>query len=322
MNAKKCCILYNQPDENASADELDVLDQVEYVEKHLHQIGIKTFRKGITSDFMAEIAELVTDKPCFVFNLVESIINKGELCYFIPALLNVYSIPYTGNPVEAIFATTSKAFTARVLNQAGINTPECFPPSQSAVLIPGNKYIIKPVWEDGSLGITSDSVFTFTTDIIDKLKKYDDIHWLIQDFIDGRIQHKCYFGEHGPEVMPAAEMVFHDSWNDKPKIVDFKAKWEYGSFEYENTIREFPGDNLDKELEEQINYIALRCWKIFGLNGYSRIDMRIDKNNIPYVIEVNANPCLSPDSGFVAATKAKGLEFSEVVRRIIGNLNN
>jgi len=323
MNTKKCCILYNQPHENALSDELDVLDQVEYVEKHLHQIGIKTFRKGITSDFMAEIAELAADKPGFVFNLVESIINKGELCYFIPALLNVYSIPYTGNPVEAIFVTTSKAFTARALKQAGINNPGGFPPSQSAALTPGNRYIIKPVWEDGSLGITSESVFTFTPEIADKLKKYDDTHWLIQDFIDGReFNISIISGEHGPEVMPAAEMVFHDSWDDKPKIVDFKAKWEEGSFEFENTRRHFPGNELDPGLGKRINDIALKCWKIFGLKGYARVDMRVDKNDIPYVIEVNANPCLSPDSGLAAATRAAGLHFSEVVRRIINDLNN
>jgi len=62
---------------------------------------------------MKEIAELTGDRPDFVFNLVESITNKGELCYFIPALLNVNSIPYTGNPVEAMFITTSKALTAK-----------------------------------------------------------------------------------------------------------------------------------------------------------------------------------------------------------------
>ena len=61
-------------------DELDVLDQVEYIEKNLNEIGIETYRKGITSDFMNEVAILAGEKPDFVFNLVESINNKGELC--------------------------------------------------------------------------------------------------------------------------------------------------------------------------------------------------------------------------------------------------
>ena len=77
MTGKGCCILFNQPRDGALPDELDVLDQVEFVETNLNKIGIKTFRKGITSDFMNEIELLAKEKPDFVFNLVESIINKG-----------------------------------------------------------------------------------------------------------------------------------------------------------------------------------------------------------------------------------------------------
>ena len=305
------------------ADEMDVLDQVEYVETSLNEIGIETYRKGITADFMREISELAGDRPDFVFNLVESINNKGELCYFIPALLNVHSIPYTGNPVEAMFVTTSKAFTVKTLKQAGINNPGGFTPSQYHQLTAGNKYIIKPVWEDGSLGITGESVFTYTPDIAEKLKKYDDTHWLIQDYIDGReFNISILAGENGPEVMPPAEMVFHNSWDDKPKIVDFRAKWEEGTFEYDNTIRDFPGDKLDPALKKRLDEIAIKCWKIFDLKGYARVDLRVDKNNVPYVIEVNANPCMSPDSGLVAATKAAGMTFTDVLRRIINDLNN
>jgi D-alanine-D-alanine ligase len=323
MNSRRCCILYNRPRENALPDELDVLDQVEYVEKNLQKIGIETYRLGITADFMKEIESLTENKPDFVFNLVESISNKGELCYFIPALLNVCSIPYSGNPVEPMFITTSKALTGKTLEKAGITCPGFFSPSQCDQLIPGKKYIIKPVWEDGSMGITGDSVFTFTHDWKKKLESFGGTHWLIQDYIDGReFNISILAGETGPDVMPLAEIVFNNDWDDKPKIVDFRAKWEKDTFEFANTIREFPGDNMNTLLKERIIQTALRCWHVFGLKGYARIDMRIDKNDIPYVIEVNANPCISPDSGLVAATKAAGLTFTDVLQRIINDLNN
>ena len=60
---------------------------------------------------------------------------------------------------------------------------------------------------------------------------------------------------------------------------------------------------------------------MFGLKGYARVDMRVDKSGIPYVVEINANPCLSPDSGVVAAVEQAGLDFSEAVNRIINDLN-
>jgi D-alanine-D-alanine ligase len=211
MIRKKCCILYNQPREGALPDELDVLDQVEYVGKHLEEIGIDTYRKGITTEFMSEIPSLIDNKPDFVFNLVESINNKGELCYFVPALLNMYSIPYTGNPLEAMFITTSKALTNKILRNYGINNPGGFTPSEYKQLKPGNRYIIKPVWEDGSLGITSDSVFSYEPGYEKKFKGYDDAHWLIEDFIDGReFNISVMKGKNGPEVLPPAEMTFNN----------------------------------------------------------------------------------------------------------------
>ena len=100
MGNRRCCILFNKPGEGALADELDVLEQVDFVEKNLREIGIETYRRSISSDFMMEVSQLIGEKPDFVFNLVESINNKGELNYFVPALLNLNSIAYSGNPLE------------------------------------------------------------------------------------------------------------------------------------------------------------------------------------------------------------------------------
>jgi D-alanine-D-alanine ligase len=324
MKKRRCCILFNQPREGALADELDVLDQVEFIEKHLKELDIDVYRKGITSLFMKEIEELSAEKPDFVFNLVESINNKGELSYFIPALLNLNGIPYSGNSLEAIFTTTSKVLTSRILRTAGVSNPKAFSPSQHHLLIPGNKYIVKPVWEDGSLGITEESVFIFNNNgVAERLKALDDTHWFIEDFVDGReFNISVLAGEKGPQIMPPAEIVFKNYTGNKPKIVDFKAKWEMESFEYLNTVREFPGIDLNPVLKEKLMSTALKCWHLFGLKGYARVDMRTDENENPFVIEINANPCISPDGGFVAATKEAGLQFNEVLHRIISDLNN
>jgi D-alanine-D-alanine ligase len=323
MIKKTCCILYNQPLDGALPDELDVLDQVEYVEKNLLELGIHTYRKGITADFMNEIASLANNKPDFVFNLVESINNKGELCYFVPALLNMYSISYSGNPLEAMFTTTSKALMSKILRNAGIKNPGSYFPSQYKLLKPGNRYIVKPIWEDGSLGITENSVFICEPGAEKKLEGLDDAHWFIEDYIDGReFNVSILSGENGPEVLPPAEMLFNNYNGDKPKIVDFKAKWEADSFEYVNTVRRFPGKDLNPVLIEKIKSTALQCWHVFGLKGYARVDIRIDNSDTPYVIEVNANPCMSPDSGLVAATEEAKFLFTDVLKRIINDLND
>lgn len=322
MKKKRCCIIYNRPGATALADELDVLDQVEYVAENLKLLGVESYLRDIGPAFMDEISAIAADRPDFVFNLVESIDNKGELNYFIPAILNMYSIPYSGNPLEAMFLTTSKALMGNMLQKEGIRTPLSFPPSACKMLKEGSTYIIKPVWEDGSLGITGESVFTMGPESASRIREYDDSHWIIQEYIEGReFNISIIAGAEGPMVLPPAEMVFHNHWGDRPRIVDFKAKWDESSFEYENTIREFPGDRLDATLAGEIKDMVLNCWHLFGLRGYARVDMRIDRFNVPFVIEVNANPCLSPDSGLVAAITEAGMSFTDVLERIINDLN-
>jgi len=72
---------------------------------------------------------------------------------------------------------------------------------------------------------------------------------------------------------------------------------------------------------EKIDETALKCWNVFGLRGYARVDLRVDQAGNPLVIEVNANPCISPDSGLVAATIEAGIPMTEVISRIISDLN-
>jgi D-alanine-D-alanine ligase len=320
---KSCTILYNEPKAGALADELDVLDQVEFIEKHLKYLGIKTSRRGITNKFMEEIASVANEKPDFAFNLVESINNKGEISYFIPALLSLYNVPYTGNPHDAIFATSSKTLASKTMKRAGIINPGYYLPSQYKHLLPGKKYIVKPIWEDGSMGITANSVFECKPGYEKRFSELDDSHWFIEEFIDGReFNISILAGNKGPEVLPPAEILFLGYDENRPKIVDFKAKWETDSFEYSNTVRNFPGNELDKKLSENLINTAIACWNLFRLKGYARIDTRVDSDNNVNVIEINANPCIAPDGGFVAATEEAGYNFKNVVERIIADLNN
>jgi D-alanine-D-alanine ligase len=208
------------------------------------------------------------------------------------------------------------------MKNAGIRNPGYYSPSQYKDLIPGRKYIVKPIWEDGSLGITEESVFECKPGFEKKVSGLDDSHWFVEDFIDGReFNMSILAGKDGPEVMPLAEIVFVNYGKNKPRIIDFKAKWEMDSFEYVNTVREFPGNQINPDLEKKLKEAAISCWNLFGLKGYARVDARTDSDDNVYVIEINANPCISPDGGFVAATKEAGYPFSVVLNRIINDLN-
>ena len=70
---------------------------------------------------------------------------------------------------------------------------------------------------------------------------------------------------------------------------------------------------------EQLRDLSKRCWSLFQLRGYARVDFRVDEAGQPWVLEVNTNPCISKQAGFLAAAAQAGLKQSDVVDRILAD---
>ena len=322
MRNKKVVILYNKLSENPQPDELDVLSQVELVEENLLELGYEICKVQFSFNIEETIKQLKEIAPRFVFNLVESIDNKGELCHIAPAILNCLQIPYSGVPMEGMFVTTNKLLTKQILKSNGIPTADWMKLNETEKINPSLRYILKPIYEDGSLGLEFENVF-YGNDktYIEKLKLSDGNKFFIEEYIDGReFNISVLGGKSGPEVLPHAEMQFFNFPEGKPKIMCYSAKWVEDTFEHDQTRRTFSISEDDKGLINKLTYICLQCWKVFDLRGYARIDFRVDKDNNPYVLEVNANPCLSPGSGLYAASEQKGYSFKQVVERVIEDI--
>ncbi|MBU1397503.1 MAG: D-alanine--D-alanine ligase, partial [Proteobacteria bacterium] len=121
----------------------------------------------------------------------------------------------------------------------------------------------------------------------------------------------------GVEILPPAEILFVGYPSGKLKIVDYRAKWKPKSFEYLHTDRTFNFGPEDEHIIKSLKTTAAECWNLFGLKGYARVDFRVDGSGKPWVLEINANPCLSSDGGFAVASALVGLDFPMVVKRII-----
>jgi D-alanine-D-alanine ligase len=102
-------------------------------------------------------------------------------------------------------------------------------------------------------------------------------------------------------------------------LLDYRAKWVEDSFEYNNTVRTMDFSDEDEEIIADLQEIAKRCWKLFDLRGYARVDFRVDKSGNPWVLEINANPCLSLEAGFVAAVEKAALKYHEAIELIIND---
>jgi D-alanine-D-alanine ligase len=142
--------------------------------------------------------------------------------------------------------------------------------------------------------------------------------WFAERFVEGReFNLSVLDGPDGGVVLPAAELIFTDFPEDKPRIVGYAAKWDEDSFEYRNTTRSFDAAPVDAPLLAELALMARRCWDVFALRGWARVDFRVDRAGRPWILEVNANPCLSPDAGFAAAVGRAGLTFAGAVQRIL-----
>jgi D-alanine-D-alanine ligase len=324
MSGQKIAIMYGRVDASAPADEKDVLVEVDAVRGALRKLGYPTIDVPVSLDLGVTAAVLKAAGPVVAFNLAETIDGKGSLIHLTPSLLDALRIPYTGAPCEAIVLTSHKLLGKKSLAAAGISTP----PWATAVgardggLTFPPPWIVKSVWEHASIGMEDTSVAVSPEALrteLDRRAAREGIDSLfVEGFVDGREFNLALItGEDGPQNLPPAEIEFVGYPEGKPRMVGYRAKWDEGSFEYGGTPRRFDFPPSDAPLLQELARLSRECWKLFELRGYARVYFRVDPSGRPWVLEVNTNPCISPDAGFMAAAGRAGLTLEDVVGRIV-----
>ncbi|MBN2012257.1 D-alanine--D-alanine ligase [candidate division KSB1 bacterium] len=319
----KVAITHGYVPPDAPEDEQDVLEEARAVSDTLLRLGHNPATLPLFLDTQKMIADIGDIRPDVIFNLVESLDGKGRYLYIAPTIFDYLNIPYTGAHTDAIYTTSNKLLAKQCLKSAGIPTAHWL---TTAMLSNGFKsvdapYIIKSVWEHASIGLSAASIIHNTNQLPAALEKANGDGtgvWFAEKFIDGReFNLSVLGGPDGPTVLPPAEMTFLNFPEGKPRIVDYEAKWDESSAAYQQTVRTFDFPASDRQLLDQLCDISLQCWQLFELRGYARVDFRVDVDNYPFVLEVNVNPCISPDAGFYAACQRGGLDYEQVIERII-----
>jgi D-alanine-D-alanine ligase len=308
-------ILHSPLAAGAGPDELDVLEQATFFRNGLSALGYRVE----TAPFRLE----GFGNPDLVVNLVETLAGSGRLVHVGPALFEAMHLSFTGCSSEAIYQTSNKLVSKKILREHGISTPEyiLWDELSDGKEVPHIPFLVKSIWEHASFGMDESRKLLFTgrqelTEGFSAMNG-DPAGFFAEEYIDGReFNLSVIGGQEGPIVLPPAEIRFRFP-EGKPKIVGYRAKWEESSFEYQHTVRSFSFSGADEPLLDRMKEISLYCWKIFKLKGYARVDFRVDASGRPFVLEINANPCISADSGFVAACLEGGLTPTGIVRRII-----
>ncbi len=334
----KIAILYNDPPETASTADQDVLMQRDAVAAALQRLGHQVSHLACSLDLSAIKARLDADRPDLVFNLVESLGGTDHLMPAATLLLDAMRVPYTGASTRCILSSSDKLFTKHLLWQAGIPTPGWFTTPcgwngdrrQTHGHAPDAPWrvIIKAIWEHASFHLDDASVVALADEtpkrelatLLQSREEATGRAYFAETFIDGReFNLSILAGETGPQVLPPAEIDFAAFPAGKPRIVSYAAKWEEASFEYQHTPRRFEFSRGDRPLLSELERLAIACWHTCALRGYARVDFRVDDANQPWVLEVNANPCLALDAGFSAAVERAGVGYDAAISRIVLN---
>ena len=323
----KVTVLYNETDILPHSDSSALLT-VDGAQEDALIIQSALQEAGYVSDIFnlskTSAKDLPSVKSDLFFNLCDGIGNLPHTEEKVPEMLDRYKLFYTGADKNAIIVTTNKILAKKIFQAHGIPTPNFLFFNTGDVKDSGNlrfPLIVKPSSQDCSIGLQSTSVVYNLTDLKKEVAKNWETYKepvLVEEFIDHRELNLTVLGN-GDDllVLPISEIIFGKSFDSgqKPKIIDFDAKWIENTDSYKDTNGVCPAD-IPQELEEKIKEYAKTTYRAVGARDYARMDIRLDKNLNPYFLEVNVNPDLYPGMGASRAAKTHGWTYSEFIGKI------
>ncbi len=316
-------LVHNEPIAEGQANwesSADVMAQVEAIETSLLDLGYQAVRIPFTRDLGRFIRDTEKAAMTMAFNLCEAVDDNPRLAGHPAAVMELLNIPFSGSPAAALMVTTDKHLMKLALTAGGLKTPGAFLFSgEEVVTFSPLRFpvILKPQYQDASIGIDQESVVTDPSILVKTLHQIYKTYGptIVEEFIEGREFNVSLLGSSTPEVMPVAEIDFSGLPDNLFKLVGYRAKWEPDSIEYLQTRRTFP--ELPDTVAREIAAASIQCYQLFGLQDYGRVDLRLDRNGNAHILEINANPSLSPDAGFPAAVQKSGRDYSAMVEKLI-----
>ncbi len=271
------------------------------------------------------LAMMRETKPDLVFNLCESMAGDPRNEPTFAGLLDLFGIPYTGSDLPALAACLHKRRSKDILIGRGVLTPahrflatieELADPSIDTLDYP---WFLKLAHEDASVGITEENL---VRDPAALRKRASDMMLefeqsvLAERYIDGREINVTLIGNDDTlEMLPLHEIDFAAMPAGRPRIVSYAAKWEETHVDYAGT-KPVPLRDANPTLIARCELAARGAWESHGLRDYARVDLRVDKDGQPWVIDVNPNPDISPDAGVARSAAVAGMSYVEMISKL------
>jgi len=321
----KILVVFNDLDKSSSNSDPDVIseaaviDEATAVFETLRQLDYVTEMLPVL-DLEEALGKIDEFKPDVIFNLCEGFQSHTNQEMNVAGLWALLKIPFTGNSPLTLGLAQDKILSKNIFRAAGIPTPDFCVfneiPEHCSLDYP---LIAKPSREDGSVGITQNSVIhnddELQTVVGSLLTKYHQ-PILVEKFIAGREFNISILGNGHPQVLPPSEISFEQVGDGYFPITSYEAKWLSDHPMYRMTPPVCPAD-VSPELKNKLAEISLAVYRVLQGRDYGRVDIRMDAAGDLFVLEYNPNPDISPDAGFVRALSAAGIEYSAFVELLI-----
>ena len=272
----------------------------------LKQFGLEAVAIDIKTDSAQEITDLIKDSKidCAFLALHGKFGEDGQ----IQEILETLQMPYTGSGINASKLAMDKIASRSIFKDYGLIVPRSTVVDKSTY----NKswqfdnilrwpLVIKPAASGSSIGLSIIDAEAKLSEALDLAFEFDDFV-IIEEYIGGR---ELTVGILDEVALPITEII------PKRSFFDYVAKYQPGMTEY------IVPAEVEEDVAEKVKLAALEAHKLLGCFGCSRVDLILNDQNLPVILEVNTIPGLTSTSLLPKAAAALGIEFGELCLKLI-----
>lgn len=307
----------------SQADYLGILRCKEAVENVFLKKGIPVetlhVQKKDFVDSKSIKKKILTYKNCCIFNLFEGFCSDCAKEIEFVKILENNNITFTGNGSAALGNCLGKQQAKNILKKHGLLAPGGIILTNPNQKIPDNlafPLFIKPAFEDASLGIDEQSLVKTKSELSRSLaRKIKDFPrgLLVEEFISGKEYSIGLIGSFPYEVL-AVSVLDYSKYKKFSPFLTYASKWDTVTSEFKQMWPSLDA-KINPAFKKKIIKIARQAGKVLGCRGYFRVDLR-EKNKRIFILDINPNPDISPDSGFVRQAAFKGYNYQEIITKI------
>ncbi len=288
----------------------------------LRKCGHEVKTQGVQKD-LAVIGQAVEEfKPDIVFNLLENFDDVTTFDQNVVSYLELIKVPYTGCNPRGLMLARDKSLSKELLAYHRVPVPDftVVRRGRKASLTKKLRYplIVKSLFFEASAGISQASVVASDEQLAKRVQFIHDslgTAAIVERFIDGRELYVGALGNERVQVFPVWEMTFTEMPENTYRIATERVKWNT-RYQEKHGIRTAEA-KLPEGVAERIQHLVKRAYRVLDLNGYARLDVRLDADCKPFVIEANPNPQLAHGEDFAASGELAGLTYDKLLERIV-----